>query len=186
MAETPSSMIPLGTVAPEFRLLDTRTDKPLALQDIRSPVATVIMFICNHCPYVKHIQSKLVDVANAYQAKGISFVAINSNDSQAYPQDGPDQMRIEAETHHYPFPYLFDESQSVAKAYHAECTPDFFLFDSDLRCVYRGRFDESTPGNRLPATGSDLCQALDSILAGTPVNADQKASLGCNIKWKKK
>jgi peroxiredoxin len=184
MAEN-SNMIPLGTIAPPFRLLETRSNKWLSLEDVKSPIATVIMFICNHCPYVKHLQSALVNVANTYQAKGITFVAISSNDIETYPEDGPDKMRTEAETHHYPFPYLYDETQAVAKAYQAACTPDFYIFDKQLKCVYRGRFDDSTPRNSAPVTGHDLRQALDSILMNQPINADQKTSLGCGIKWKK-
>ena len=186
MAETLSTMIPLGTKAPDFRLLDTRTNQYYSLQDNKSEQATVIMFLCNHCPYVKHIQSKLVEIAKSYQNKGICFIAISSNDAQAYPQDAPDKMRSEAETHHYPFPYLFDDTQEVAKAYHAACTPDFYIFDKDLKCIYRGRFDEATPGNQHPVTGEELSNALDTILAGDAVSVDQKASVGCNIKWKKK
>lgn len=186
MAETASNMLPLGTKAPAFRLLDTRTDNLVSLEEAKSPTATVIMFICNHCPYVKHIQSKLVDVAKAYQKRNISFIAINSNDALSYPSDSPDKMRLEAEKQHYSFPYLYDESQEVARAYHAACTPDFYVFDKDLSCVYRGRFDAATPGNNHPITGRDLCQALDNLLANQPIDPDQKASLGCNIKWKKK
>lgn len=185
MAETPSTMIPLGTKAPDFRLLDTHTGKHVALQEIKSAVATVIMFICNHCPYVKHIQKKLVEIANTYQAKNIQFIAINSNDAIAYPADSPDMMRLEAEKNHYPFPYLFDETQEVAKAYHAACTPDFYIFDNDLHCVYRGRFDSATPGNRNEVSGNELRDALECILAGKRINPEQIASVGCNIKWKK-
>lgn len=185
MAETPSTMIPLGTQAPNFNLVDTRTGKKVSLSELKSDVATVVAFICNHCPYVKHIQTKLVDVANTYQAKGIRFIAINSNDTESYPQDGPAFMKQEAVQHHYPFPYLFDATQEVAKAYKAACTPDLYIFDKDLKCIYRGRFDESTPGNGKQATGRDLAKALDQILDGKPVSQDQRNSLGCNIKWKK-
>lgn len=185
MAETPSTMIPLGTIAPDFRLVDTRTGKQISLQDVKSDIATVIIFLCNHCPYVKLIQSKLVEVAKTYQAKGIRFVGISSNDINNYPQDGPEFMKAEAEKFHYTFPYLFDETQTVAKAYHAACTPDFFVFDKDLRCVYRGRFDEATPGNQKQVTGADLTMALDCVLAGKAVSVKQIASVGCNIKWKK-
>jgi thiol-disulfide isomerase/thioredoxin len=184
MAHTPSSMIPLGTIAPDFALLDTVSDQVLTLSDLRSELATVIMFICNHCPYVKLIQTKLSEVAKVYQAKGIRFVAINSNDTEKYPADSPANMRVEAEKHGYSFPYLFDETQAVAKAYHAACTPDFFIFDGDLRCVYRGRFDAATPGNGKSVTGDELCAALDNILAGKQVDPNQIASVGCNIKWK--
>lgn len=184
MAEN-SSMVPLGTIAPDFTLMDTLSNKFVSLAELKSPIATVIMFICNHCPYVKHLQSALVEVANMYKVKGIAFIAISSNDVDTHPEDGPDYMRIEAETHHYPFPYLYDESQTVAKAYQAACTPDFYIFDKALRCVYRGRFDDSTPRNNIPVTGKDLRQALDDILLDRPISSDQKASLGCSIKWKK-
>jgi peroxiredoxin len=185
MAETPSTMLPLGTKAPDFCLLDTRTEKNISLHDVKSDLATVILFICNHCPYVKHIQPKLVEVAKKYQAKKISFVAISSNDANNYPADGPKEMKENADAHHYTFPYLYDESQSIAKAYHAACTPDFFVFDHNLACVYRGRFDESTPGNGAPVTGKELSAALDALLAGKAITIDQKPSVGCNIKWKK-
>lgn len=180
----PSNMIPLGTIAPDFTLLDTRTNKLLTLNELKSNTATVIMFLCNHCPYVKHIQRKLVEVANKYQANGIQFIAISSNDATNYPEDGPKQMTIEAQQNGYTFPYLHDETQAVAKAYQAACTPDFYVFDKNLQCVYRGRFDGSTPRNNEPLTGADLCAALDNVLAGKAVDADQKASLGCSIKWK--
>lgn len=185
MSETPSTMIPLGTKAPDFKLLDVISNKIMSLNDVKSKNATVIMFICNHCPYVKHIQQKLVEVASRYQAKGVSFVAICSNDVTNYPADAPDKMKLEAEKHHYSFPYLYDETQAAAKAYHAACTPDFFIFDKNLLCVYRGRFDSATPGNAKPVTGADLTEALDNLLLDKPVNTVQHASLGCNIKWKK-
>ncbi len=186
MAETPSNMLPLGSIAPDFELLDTRTNNHLSLNQLKSPKGTVIMFLCNHCPYVKHIQSKLTEIANIYQTKGVSFVAISSNDVESYPQDGPEYMRKEAEKHHYTFPYLYDDTQEVAKAYHAACTPDLYVFDHQLHCVYRGRFDDSTPGNHRPVMGHDLSQALDNLLAGKVISTDQKPSVGCNIKWKKK
>jgi len=185
MAETPSNMIPLGTKAPDFYLFDTCSEKKLSLNELKSDVGTVIMFLCNHCPYVKHIQSKLVALAKQYQNKDISFIAISSNDVGTYPADGPDKMKAEAEKHQYTFPYLYDETQTVAKQYHAACTPDFYIFDKNLLCIYRGRFDHSTPGNDYPVTGADLSAALDNLLAGKPINPDQKASVGCNIKWKK-
>jgi thiol-disulfide isomerase/thioredoxin len=185
MAETPSSMLPLGTTAPNFKLLDTISSKVESLQTLKSDKATVIMFICNHCPYVKHIQRKLVEVAKTYQAKGVSFIAISANDVKTYPGDSPEKMRLEAEQNGYTFPYLYDETQTVAKDYQAACTPDFYVFDGKLSCIYRGRFDESTPGNGKPATGKDLCDALDNLLSGSLVNTEQKPSIGCNIKWKK-
>lgn len=185
MVETASKMLPLGTKAPYFKLMDVTSSKFITLDEIKSDKATVVMFICNHCPYVKHIQNHLVEIANTYQKKGICFVAINSNDVKSYPSDSPEKMQIEAKNHHYSFPYLFDETQEVAKAYHAACTPDFYIFDDHLMCVYRGRFDDSTPGNQNPVSGQDLKNALDHILAKKPVNPDQKPSIGCNIKWKK-
>jgi len=185
MSETPSTMIPLGTPAFNFNLPDTVSHETLSLPEFKSDVATVIMFICNHCPYVKHIQAKLVYIANIYQPKGIKFVAISSNDVKAYPKDSPENMSVEAEANHYPFPYLYDETQAIAKAYHAACTPDFFVFDKNLKCVYRGRFDDSTPGNRRPVTGKDLSDALDCLLTDKPITNQQIASVGCNIKWRK-
>ncbi|OGT63817.1 MAG: alkyl hydroperoxide reductase [Gammaproteobacteria bacterium RIFCSPHIGHO2_12_FULL_45_12] len=184
MAETASRMIPIGTKAPDFILLNTQTGQHQSLQSLKSEVATVVLFICNHCPYVKHMQGKLVDVANHYQSKNIAFIAISSNDASRYPEDGPAAMQKEAKLHHYPFPYLYDETQQTAKAYQAACTPDFFIFNAELQCVYRGRFDDSTPGNGLPVTGKDLSAALNNLLLGKPVSSDQKHSLGCNIKWK--
>lgn len=185
MALTPSTMLPLGTLAPDFNLPDTISRKMISLQELKSPIGTVVMFICNHCPYVKHIQTELVSLANKYQAKNIQFIAINSNDVKNYPDDSPENMQKEAEAHRYPFPYLYDETQSVAKAYQAACTPDFYLFDRDLFCVYRGRFDDSTPGKNIPVTGKDLSAALDYLLQNKEINHDQKPSIGCNIKWKK-
>lgn len=184
MVATPSTMLPLGSKAPDFTLVDTRTNKLVSLKESKSSLATVIMFLSNHCPYVKHVQSKLVELANLYQSKGICFIAISSNDVEKYPADSPEKMRLEAEQFHYSFPYLYDESQEVAKAYKAACTPDFYIFDKDLLCVYRGCLDESTPGNNKPVTGKHLQEALESILTGKPVNPDQKPSIGCNIKWK--
>jgi thiol-disulfide isomerase/thioredoxin len=185
MAETPSTMLPLGTQAPHFTLRDAASDKMFSLDELKSNTATVIMFICNHCPYVKHIQPELVKIANQYQQQGMKFVAINSNDVKNYPSDSPDKMKIEAEVHGYTFPYLYDETQQVAKDYQAACTPDFYVFDKQLACVYRGRFDNATPGNANPVTGKDLTAALDAILAGKSVNAEQHPSVGCGIKWKK-
>ncbi len=184
MAATPSTMLPLGSKAPGFNLIDTRNNKMVSLTEYKSAIATVIMFLCNHCPYVKHVQAKVVELANRYQSQGIVFIAISSNDAEKYPADGPEQMQLEAEQAHYSFPYLYDESQEVAQAYQAACTPDFYIFDKDLLCVYRGCLDESTPGNNKPVTGAHLQEALDCILAGKPVNPEQKPSIGCNIKWK--
>ena len=184
MSKTLSTMIPLQTKAPAFSLLNTQDNQFLSLQEYKSDIATVIMFLCNHCPYVKHIQTKLVELAEKYQKKGIRFIAICSNDIEKYPADNPENMRREAEQHHYTFPYLYDETQDVAKAYQAACTPDFYVFDKNLLCVYRGRFDDATPGNNKPITGKDLSEALDAILLNKPVAENQTSSVGCNIKWK--
>jgi thiol-disulfide isomerase/thioredoxin len=184
MARTPSNMMPLGTVAPDFNLYNPLTQKNVALQDVKSDIATVVMFICNHCPYVIHVQGELIKLANDYQAKGISFVAINSNDVVNYPDDSPEKMKEVSEKLEYPFPYIFDETQDVAKAYQAACTPDFFVFDKDLKCIYRGQLDDSRPHNNEPVNGKDIRAALDAVLAGKSVDSNQNASLGCNIKWK--
>lgn len=184
MARTSSNMLPLGTIAPDFTMPDTVSGKTVSLDELKSDQATVIMFICNHCPFVKHVDEQLVAVANDYRSKGVSFIAISSNDVENYPQDGPELMKEEAEKLGYPFPYLYDESQEVAKAYDAACTPDFYVFNGDLKCVYRGQLDDSRPGNGKPVTGSDLRAALDEILEGKAVSAPQIPSLGCNIKWK--
>jgi len=184
MSETPSTMIPLGTVAPDFNLLDVSTGKLASLNSLKSKQATVVMFICNHCPYVQHILAKLIEVAKTYQKKEVSFIAINSNDVKKYPGDSPEKMRDEARDRGFTFPYLYDETQTVAQAYQAACTPDFYIFDQDLKCVYRGRFDGATPGNAKPVTGAELSAALDSLLANEPVSSQQNPSMGCNIKWK--
>lgn len=185
MSVTPSNMLPLGTKAPDFKLPDAVSGKNISLQKIKSDKATVIMFISNHCPYVVHIQKGLVDVAKEYQQKGIQFIAICSNDIENYPDDAPDKMKHVANKLGYPFPYLFDETQEVAKAYAAACTPDLYVFDKNLTCVYRGRFDDASPGKKdVPVTGKDIRAALDAILSGKPVDPDQKPSHGCNIKWK--
>ncbi len=184
MARTPSNMIPLGTIAPDFTLPDTVSGKTVSLQELKSDKATLIMFICNHCPFVKHVDEQLVALAKDYQAKGVSFIAISSNDAENYPQDGPELMKEEATKLGYSFPYLYDKSQEVAKAYDAACTPDFYVFDKDLKCAYRGQLDSSRPGNGLPVTGNDLRAALDEILDNREVSAPQIPSIGCNIKWK--
>jgi len=176
-------MLPLGTPAPAFRLPDT-TGKPVALDDFKAAPALVVIFMCNHCPYVKHLRDGLAQFARDYLPRGVGIVGINANDVQNYPADSPAKMAEEAAAAGYLFPYLFDESQSVAKAYHAACTPDFYLFDRNQRLVYRGQFDDSRPGNGLPVTGRDLRQALDTVLAGKAVPPDQQPSIGCNIKWK--
>lgn len=184
MARTPSNMLPLGTQAPDFKLLDTISGEMLSLKDLKSDKATVIMFICNHCPFVKHVDAGIVNLARDYQDKGVSFIAISSNDVENYPQDAPNLMKQEAEKVGYTFPYLYDETQAVAKAYDAACTPDFYIFDADMKCAYRGQLDDSRPGNGKPVTGSDMRAALDQILEGRNVSAPQIPSLGCNIKWK--
>ncbi|MAU15442.1 MAG: thioredoxin family protein [Muricauda sp.] len=183
MARTPSNMLPLGTKAPDFELLDTVSDKILSLENLKGKKGTVIMFICNHCPFVIHVNPQIVKLAKEYQEKGISFVAISSNDVKNYPQDAPHLMKQKAIEEDYTFPYLYDETQKVAKAYDAACTPDFYLFDADLTLVYRGQLDDSRPGNGIPLTGRDLKNAMDAVLNGEKVDPDQKPSLGCNIKW---
>jgi peroxiredoxin len=177
-------MLPLGTIAPDFTLPDTVSGQEMSLQSLKSDVATLIMFICNHCPYVKHIQAQLVSLANEYQAQGVKVIAINANDVENYPDDSPEKMKEVAEQWAYPFPYLYDESQAVAKAYQAACTPDFYIFDKHLKCVYRGQLDDSRPQNGLPVTGKDIREALDAVLLNVPVDEEQKPSVGCNIKWK--
>lgn len=184
MARTPSNMLPLGTKAPDFSLIDTVSQKQLSLNDISNEKGMVIMFICNHCPFVIHVNKEIVRLANDYISKGIGFVAISSNDIVNYPQDRPELMKTTALDNKYPFPYLFDETQNVAKDYDAACTPDFYLFDSEQSLVYRGQLDDSRPGNGIAVTGKDLRQALDAILNNTPISAIQKPSIGCNIKWK--
>lgn len=185
MAQTSSNMLPLGSRAPDFTLADTISGRILGLSALQSPQATVLMFICNHCPYVKHVNAELLRLARDYQPRGIAFAAISSNDAAAYPEDAPDQMKQTAQRLGYPFPYLYDESQQVARAYQAACTPDFYVFDGGLKLVYRGRLDGSTPGNGLPLTGAELRAALDAVLAGRAVAAEQQPSLGCNIKFRR-
>lgn len=183
MARTPSNMLPLGTTAPDFSLLDTVSEASLQLKDLKGENGTVIMFICNHCPFVIHVNSQLVAISKAYQSKGISCIAISSNDAENYPQDSPEKMKLHAETEGYPFPYLYDETQNVAKAYDAACTPDFYLFNSELKLTYRGQLDNSRPGNGIPVTGEDLRHALDCLVENTENTKPQKPSIGCNIKW---
>jgi peroxiredoxin len=183
MAETPSTMIPLGTAAPDFKLPDTN-GKLVALVAFRDAPALLVMFICNHCPFVKHIRSGLAQFGCDYQARGLAVVAINSNDASVYRDDSPAKMAEEVKQVGYTFPYLYDETQSVAKAYGAACTPDFFLFDRQRQLVYRGQFDDSRPSNNRPVTGADLRAAANAVLAGKTVPAEQKPSIGCNIKWR--
>ncbi|MCS6999550.1 MAG: thioredoxin family protein [Bacteroidota bacterium] len=185
MAAVESAMIPLGTVAPSFRLLEPRTNQWRTLDELASPKGTVIIFMCNHCPYVKHILPALLDVAREYIGRGIAFVGINPNDPVAYPEDSPEEMARLAEALNFPFPYLFDETQEVARSYNAMCTPDIFVFDGERRLVYRGQFDSSRPSNQIPPTGDDLRRALDALLNGTPVPPEQKPAIGCSIKWRK-
>jgi len=184
MSLTPSKMIPLGTVAPGFELPDTISGSTFSLNDLKSEVATVIMFICNHCPYVKHVRQELVRITNEYMEKDVSFIAICSNDIVSYPEDSPERMKEEALAWGYQFPYLFDETQQVAKNYDAVCTPEFYLFDKNLVLVYRGQLDGARPNNESPLDGKDLRDALDNVISGNPVNEYQIPSVGCNIKWK--
>lgn len=183
MAVTPSTMLKLGTQAPHFSLPDTG-GKPVSLSDFSGSPGLLVMFICNHCPFVKHLQQGLVEFAREYQQKGLSVVAISSNDTSSHPQDGPQKMAEEAASAGYTFPYLYDETQEVARAYRASCTPDLFLFDAEGRLVYRGRFDDSTPGNNVPVTGKELRTATDALLSGKQPPPEQHPSIGCNIKWK--
>jgi peroxiredoxin len=183
MALTESTMLELGTEAPTFILPDVVSGKPVRLDDFRGK-ALLVMFICAHCPYVKHIEKTLGKLGADYAAKPLSVVAISSNDVATHPSDNPDGLRAQAEANGFEFPYLYDESQAVARAYNAACTPDFFLFDKDFRLVYRGQYDASRPGNGVPVTGEDLRAAIDTVLAGKPVSPDQHPSIGCNIKWK--
>ena len=184
MARTPSNMLPLGTQAPDFRLMDTITLSEMDLNALKGAHGTVIMFICNHCPFVIHVNKALVALAHDYLNKGIGFVAISSNDVENYPQDSPEKMKEHARHEGYPFPYLYDETQEVARAYDAACTPDLYLFDKDLKLIYRGQLDDSRPGNGIPPSGEDLRHALQCLLEGKVNTRTQKPSIGCNIKWK--
>jgi len=183
MALTPSNMLPLGTKAPNFTLIDTITDRSISLNDKKGTYGTVVMFICNHCPFVIHVNEGIVQLANDYLSKGIGFVAISSNDVENYPADAPHLMKLNAEKYHFPFPYLYDETQKVAKAYNAACTPDFYIFDEELTLVYRGQLDDSRPNNGIPVTGNDMRKALDTLLRGEKISETQKPSIGCGIKW---
>lgn len=184
MARTPSQMIDLGTEAPNFQLPDVVSGKTLGLDDFPDAKGFMIAFICNHCPFVQLIRHELARYGREYTEKGLAVIAINSNDIAAHPEDGPDAMRDDARRFGYAFPYCLDEDQSIAKEYQAACTPDLYLFDADRKLVYRGQFDGSRPGNDVPVTGEDLRAATDALLAGQAIPADQKASLGCNIKWR--
>jgi len=183
MALTPSTMLPLDTPAPDFKLPNP-DGKIVSLADFQAQTALLVVFMCNHCPYVVHLRARLAQLAREYAAKNVGIAGINSNDVENYPSDSPVMMKNEVNAIGYTFPYLYDESQAVAKAYRAACTPDFFLFDQNRKLVYRGQFDDSRPGNGIPVTGKDLRAALNAMLAGKPVPEKQKPSLGCNIKWK--
>lgn len=184
MAFTESTMLPLGTAAPDFSLPDTVSGRMISLSEVKTDKGLVVMFLCNHCPYVIHVNPEIVRVSKEYLAKGLGFVGISSNDAEKYPDDAPDKMKLVAQQLGYPFPYLYDESQAVARAYDAACTPDFYVFDKNLKLVYRGRLDDSRPKNDNPLTGKDLRTALDAVLAGEAVSEIQYPSGGCNIKWK--
>jgi peroxiredoxin len=184
MARVNSTMVALGTKAPDFILPDTISGNNISLNNIKGNVGTVIMFICNHCPFVVHVNSELIRLANDYKNKGIGFVAISANDVVTHPGDAPDKMKENALKLGYPFPYCYDETQETAKAYDAACTPDFFIYDKNLELVYRGQLDDSRPGNDIPVTGKDIRQALDCLLSNQPVSEFQRPSIGCNVKWK--
>lgn len=184
MALTESTMLALGTIAPDFALTDVVTGKTFARDDFRGKKALLVMFICAHCPYVKHIEKSLGKLGADYAGKPLGIVAISSNDVTTHPADSPAGLRQQATDNGFVFPYLYDESQDVARAYKAACTPDPYLFDANFRLVYRGQYDASRPGNGIPVTGKDLRAAIDAVLAGKPVSAEQKPSIGCNIKWK--
>jgi peroxiredoxin len=184
MARTESAMTPLGTAAPAFSLPDVVTGKTVSLENVRGQYGVLVMFLCRHCPFVKHLEQGIAELGNTYREKGIGVVAIGSNDAAAYPDDAPESLKEQAQELGFTFPYLYDETQETARAYDAACTPDFFLFDGELKLKYRGQFDDSRPGNSIPVTGRSLRNALDALLAGKPVPEDQKPSLGCNIKWR--
>lgn len=186
MARTASTMTSLGKMAPDFKLLDTVSDKFLSLREMKGETATVIMFICNHCPFVLHVHDELVTLADDYQQKNISFIAISANDVDTYPEDAPDKMKALALSLKYPFPYLYDETQEVAKAFDAACTPDFFIYNKNLELVYRGQLDDSRPGNGIEVTGKDIRQALECLISQQPLPVGQQPSIGCNIKWKQR
>jgi len=184
MALTPSTMLPLGTAAPEFSLTDTVSGKKMTLATFKDRKALLVMFICNHCPYVKHLKPALVQLGKDYEKKDLAIVAISANDPVTHPEDAPEQLAADAKSLGYRFPLLFDETQHVAQAYKAACTPDFFLFDASRKLAYRGQFDSSRPGNNQPVTGADLRSAIEAVLAGKPAASKQVPSVGCNIKWR--
>ena len=183
MVMTGSTMVALGTSAPGFSLPDTKGNV-VSLNDFKEAPALLVIFMCNHCPFVKHVLSGLVELIKEYQGKGVAVVGVNSNDVESFPEDRPEMMAKVAKQAGFTFPYLYDETQEVAKAYHAACTPDFFLFDKESTLVYRGQMDDGRPGNNIPITGADLRGALDAVLEGKQVSDEQKASIGCNIKWR--
>jgi peroxiredoxin len=184
MAATESSMLELGTQAPQFSLPDVRDGKTHTTEALTGPKGLLVMFICAHCPFVKHVEKQLAQLGADYKKSGVGIVAVSSNDAVNYPDDAPAGLARQAQRMHFTFPYLYDETQEVARAYDAQCTPDFFLFDGAGKLAYRGQLDASRPGNSIPVTGSDLRSALDALVAGRPVNSDQRPSIGCNIKWK--
>ncbi len=174
----------LGTVAPDFRLPDVVTGRIVSKSQVQGPKGMLVMFICRHCPFVKHVQGELARIGRDYEGRGVGIVAISANDVTSHPEDSPTKLAYQARELNFNFPYLFDESQDVARAYDAQCTPDFFLFDGEGKLVYRGQLDDSRPGNDIPVTGKDLRAALDALIAGQPISTDQRASIGCNIKWR--
>lgn len=184
MAFTPSTMLALGTLAPDFNLPDAVSGNMVSLDDFKEKKAFLVMFICRHCPYVQHVKEEIAKIGQDYKEKDIGIIAISANDISSYPEDAPESLKEMARELNFNFPYLYDESQEIAKAYTAACTPDFFLFDKERKLVYRGQLDDSRPGNNLPVTGKDLREAIDAVLEDKPINPDQKPSMGCNIKWK--
>jgi peroxiredoxin len=187
MALTESTMeLEFGAAAPDFALADVITGDTVRRDDFRGRKGLLVMFICTHCPYVKHIEKGLAELGNDYAGEPLGIVAVSSNDAQMYPDDAPAGLKAQAQRTGFRFPYLYDESQDVARAYHAACTPDLFLFDADLKLAYRGQFDASRPGNGVPVSGEDLRAAMDAVLTGSPVSQDQRPSIGCNIKWKQR
>lgn len=184
MARTASTMMPLGTVAPDFSLPDVVSGRTIARGEFSGKRGLLVMFLCSHCPFVKHVERELAALGRDFMGRGLGMVAIGSNDAVAYPEDSPEGLRAQAEQQGFPFPYLYDETQAVARAYDAACTPDFFLFDADGRLAYRGQLDGSRPGNGIPVDGRDLRAAMEAVLAGKPVTGEQMPSIGCGIKWK--
>jgi len=184
MAKTPSNMVSLGTKAPDFSLIDVVSEKTKNLNDLKGKNGTVIMFICNHCPYVKHVNKTIVELANKFKDEGVNFIAISSNDVINYPEDSPELMKLNAQQYKFTFPYLYDESQEIAKRYDAACTPDFYLYDNELKLVYRGQLDDSRPSNGIECDGEDLSHAIKCLITNIPNDINQKPSIGCNIKWK--